>query len=938
MERRWQYVPILVLLMLAMSGIGFPIEGVYTLDRIQNAYDKGEISFDQYIEYTYYAGMKTDLLPAEYQGVALAPGPMDGTYFIIRVLTNKDKLSPETYNHLVNLFPTFNSGALTGCYMDYGGAEVHSYGTDHFVVWYATSGPHAVDPTDDNANGIPDAVEFTAADFEYARANAQSRGWLINAPQGFMPLDDWYSVQDYPELGHDWGSDPDQDPRLDVHMGNLQTWGMGAGVLGVTVFQMNDFPLTDRADCNAYFMMPQDYNTGGYATCETSCHEFHHSMQAVYDFACELGAWLEMSAVWNENATYPDSDEYISGRLPGFFNLPNVYLFSENGLDAYNHCIWAHFLDAFLHRGLTDPLPTDLDGVRATWEAQEKGDEWITGGSIPGSSSVDRRVWQAMGYYYYEDSEHPIFPYEDFSLDTEYFKEAFIQFTKWNWFTGDRDPNDEYYYEGHKYPKVKIAKSYDPVPDEGVDFTDISPTYKPDNLGATYIWATNFPSGWNKAVMKFLANRTDNPQGTEQWDGWLMTKVNGVWNSERLFCPWDNGIMQFDLTGLEEAALVVANKTWDESGKTYTDLDFNYAILPVTDTTPPQVSFAAVVLDQQPEYVQFAIAADEPCHGVPQILVDFTPADTQTVVHDNVFPIWPDETQPVYSALYSVPVGKYGDGVIHLKLSDTSGNISSQDRDFAAGVVPAGVAATLGNDQVDLFLPPGCTSKTSTILVIEEPMAPTVAASQESVANSLLSNGLTGVSELKAGGEQKVEFLGRAYRIEPGWMDLNGEAQLTMSYAGLDVSDESKVSIYRADGKGGWVEIGGEINPKYDRISAQIGSFGVYALGYGTKGTMGEGNGEQPGSFSLAQNYPNPFNAGTTIKYSLADVEKVSIKVYNLSGQLVKVLVDEVEQPGNFTLSWDGKDESGKQMASGVYIYQMNAGSFQSAKKMVLVR
>jgi hypothetical protein len=438
--------------------------------------------------------------------------------------------------------------------------------------------------------------------------------------------------------------------------------------------------------------------------------------------------------------------------------------------------------------------------------------------------------------------------------------------------------------------------------------------------------------------MKFLANRTDNPEGTEQWDGWLITKVNGVWQSERLFCPWDNGIKQFDLAGLEEAALVVTNKTWDETGKIYTDLDFNYAILQVTDTTAPQVSFASVVLDQQPEYIQFAIAAAEPCHGVPQILIDFTPSDTQTTIHDNLLSTWPDETLPVFNALYSVPKGECGDGVIHLKLSDTSGNIFSEDRDFAAGIVPAGMAATLGNDQVDLFLPPGCTSKTSTILVIEEPIASTVSANNETVTSNLLSNGFTGMSKVNGEQEQKVELLGRAYRIEPGWMDLNGEAQLTMSYAGLDVTDESKVSLYRADGNGGWVEIGGEINPKYDRISAKIGSFGVYALGYGTKGTMGEGGGEQPVSFSLSQNYPNPFSAGTTIKYSLAEAVEVSIKVYNLSGQLVEVLVNEVQQPGNFTLNWDGKDENGKHMASGVYIYQMNAGSFQSAKKMVLVR
>ena len=64
----------------------------------------------------------------------------------------------------------------------------------------------------------------------------------------------------------------------------------------------------------------------------------------------------------------------------------------------------------------------------------------------------------------------------------------------------------------------------------------------------------------------------------------------------------------------------------------------------------------------------------------------------------------------------------------------------------------------------------------------------------------------------------------------------------------------------------------------------------------------------------------------------------MSIKIYNLSGQLVDVLVDEVQQASTYTAVWDGLDSEGEEAASGLYIYRMSAGNFQSAKKMVLVR
>ena len=104
---------------------------------------------------------------------------------------------------------------------------------------------------------------------------------------------------------------------------------------------------------------------------------------------------------------------------------------------------------------------------------------------------------------------------------------------------------------------------------------------------------------------------------------------------------------------------------------------------------------------------------------------------------------------------------------------------------------------------------------------------------------------------------------------------------------------------------------------------------------YGQAGTA-----RLPKVFSLAQNSPNPFNPATTISYSVPEGTLVQVKltVYNIRGQLVRTLVDEVREPGSYTVYWDGRNDAGRQVASGVYFYRMRAGDFVQTRKMVLLK
>jgi hypothetical protein len=93
-----------------------------------------------------------------------------------------------------------------------------------------------------------------------------------------------------------------------------------------------------------------------------------------------------------------------------------------------------------------------------------------------------------------------------------------------------------------------------------------------------------------------------------------------------------------------------------------------------------------------------------------------------------------------------------------------------------------------------------------------------------------------------------------------------------------------------------------------------------------------------PTAYALNANYPNPFNSTTNISFALAEDSKVYLKIYNLSGQLVKTLVDANLTAGTYTVSWDGTNGSEDKVASGIYFYKLSAGSYSQTRKMCLIK
>jgi hypothetical protein len=118
-------------------------------------------------------------------------------------------------------------------------------------------------------------------------------------------------------------------------------------------------------------------------------------------------------------------------------------------------------------------------------------------------------------------------------------------------------------------------------------------------------------------------------------------------------------------------------------------------------------------------------------------------------------------------------------------------------------------------------------------------------------------------------------------------------------------------------------------------------SFFVYtSLGVGDGGVIPE----LPKVFALDQNYPNPFNPSTSIGFDIPvnvvkeEGDRVLLQVYNLRGQLVRTLVDEVKTAGSYVVHWDGTNEQGEKAGSGIFLYRIQAGNFNATKKMVILK
>jgi len=171
---------------------------------------------------------------------------------------------------------------------------------------------------------------------------------------------------------------------------------------------------------------------------------------------------------------------------------------------------------------------------------------------------------------------------------------------------------------------------------------------------------------------------------------------------------------------------------------------------------------------------------------------------------------------------------------------------------------------------------------------------------------------------------------------------LNGVEVGTMDLVS-GVPDTFILTIHRQLYQGDTIRL--TLDKKNGRF-ASLSELYLYRWKAGSKKVVQSNGGPQSGGvvsllprvYDLSQSYPNPAREGLRINYALPKESQVSLKIYNVMGQLVRTLREGIEKPGYYVATWDGKDQSGHHVASGVYLYRMEAGDFAKTRKLVVVR
>ncbi len=129
----------------------------------------------------------------------------------------------------------------------------------------------------------------------------------------------------------------------------------------------------------------------------------------------------------------------------------------------------------------------------------------------------------------------------------------------------------------------------------------------------------------------------------------------------------------------------------------------------------------------------------------------------------------------------------------------------------------------------------------------------------------------------------------------------------------------------------------GDFDPSFSQ-NGRFVAYTAFTKPSSPKQTISSNEVSLPSNFNLEQNYPNPFNPATEIRFQLPEASHIVLKIFNILGEEIRTLADEVYEVGNQSVRWNGKDSHGNPVPSGVYLYHFKAGSNIQLKKMTLIR
>lgn len=189
-------------------------------------------------------------------------------------------------------------------------------------------------------------------------------------------------------------------------------------------------------------------------------------------------------------------------------------------------------------------------------------------------------------------------------------------------------------------------------------------------------------------------------------------------------------------------------------------------------------------------------------------------------------------------------------------------------------------------------------------------------------------------------GNQGIE---RVFNIVPtNNSGLNATLRFYYDETELNGINENNLIVFKSpDGtNNSWFSMGGIVNTAENYVEVSgLNDFSFWTLAdINAPLPVKDEENINPNCFSLSQNYPNPFNPSTTIRYSIAKREYVSLKIYDVIGNEVMTLVNEILEPGNYTQTFNSELNQKQNLTSGIYFYQLRTESFVQTNKMILIK
>jgi len=184
--------------------------------------------------------------------------------------------------------------------------------------------------------------------------------------------------------------------------------------------------------------------------------------------------------------------------------------------------------------------------------------------------------------------------------------------------------------------------------------------------------------------------------------------------------------------------------------------------------------------------------------------------------------------------------------------------------------------------------------------------------------------------------ENELQAISKAYQLGPSNSTFNQPATLTFNYDDETVVDldELKLDIYVYE-NGEWERLRSSVDVYRNSVSVTIDQLGTFRMFYDPCVEIVD---NLPNTFKLNQNYPNPFNASTVIEFQVPYDIQLSVKIFNLKGELVKTLFEGAQQAGYHKIKWDGKNINNQPASAGLYICRLTSENYSMSRKMLLLK